>query len=111
MHRSVPWRVVLLLAALALTLPMRVVAQEGGSTAALATPGPSGNRVDIGGRALFISCTGTGSPTVVLEAGSGSASNTWFSVQPEVARFTRVCSYDRAGLGRSDPAPSRVRTV
>jgi pimeloyl-ACP methyl ester carboxylesterase len=70
-----------------------------------------GNRVDIGGRALFISCTGTGSPTVVLEAGSGNAADTWVSVQPEVARFTRVCSYDRAGLGQSDPAPNGVRTV
>jgi pimeloyl-ACP methyl ester carboxylesterase len=47
----------------------------------------------------------------VLEAGSGNAADTWVSVQPEVARFTRVCSYDRAGLGQSDPAPSGVRTV
>ena len=41
----------------------------------------------------------------------GTAADTWASVQPEVARFTRVCSYDRAGLGQSDPAPSGVRTV
>jgi pimeloyl-ACP methyl ester carboxylesterase len=112
MHRSPRWHVVLLLAAsLALALPVGVIAQEGASTEAPATPRPLGNRVDIGGRALFISCTGTGSPTVVLEAGSGNAADTWVSVQPEVARFTRVCSYDRAGLGQSDPAPSGVRTV
>jgi pimeloyl-ACP methyl ester carboxylesterase len=112
MQRQRPWRVVLLLAvALALALPVGVIAQEGASTEAPATPTPSGNRVDIGGRALFISCTGTGSPTVVLEAGSGNAADTWVSVQPEVARFTRVCSYDRAGLGQSDPVPNGVRTV
>ena len=112
MQRQRPWRVVLLLAvALALALPVGIVAQEGASTEAPATPTPSGNRVDIGGRALFISCTGTGSPTVVLEAGSGNAADTWVSVQPEVARFTRVCSYDPAGLGQSDPVPNGVRTV
>ena len=112
MHRCHPWRVVLLLAAsLALALPVGVIGQEGVATAAPATPGPTGKRVDIGGRALFISCTGSGSPTVVLEAGSGNSAETWVGVQPEVARFTRVCSYDRAGLGQSDPAPSGVRTV
>jgi len=112
MHRCHPWRVVLLLAAsLALALPVGVIGQEGVATAAPATPGPTGKRVDIGGRALFISCAGSGSPTVVLEAGSGNSAETWVGVQPEVARFTRVCSYDRAGLGQSDPAPSGVRTV
>src|SRR5215204_4463501 len=112
MHRCHPWRVVLLLAAsLALALPVGVIDQEGVATAAPATPGPTGKRVDIGGRALFISCAGSGSPTVVLEAGSGNSAETWVGVQPEVARFTRVCSYDRAGLGQSDPAPTGVRTV
>ena len=77
MHRCHPWRVVLLLAAsFALALTVGVIAQEGASTAAPATPRPSGNRVDIGGRALFISCTGKGSPTVVLEAGGGNAADT-----------------------------------
>src|SRR5215216_812214 len=112
MHRGLAWRVVLLLAtSFALALPMGVIARNGASTEAPATPPPAGARVDFGGRALFISCTGTGSPTVVLEAGSGNGADTWAGVQPEVARFTRVCSYDRAGLGRSDPAPSGVRTV
>src|SRR5215212_4460165 len=112
MHRGLAWRVVLLLATfLALALPMGVNAREGASTEAPATPWPVGTRVDIGGRALFISCTGVGSPTVVLEAGSGNGADTWAGVQPEVARFTRVCSYDRAGLGQSDLAPKGVRTV
>src|SRR5687767_9865804 len=112
MHHSHSWRVVLLLAAtLALALPLSVVAREGALMEAAATPEASRSRVDIGGRSLFISCTGTGTPTVVLEAGSGNTADTWVSVQPEVARFTRVCSYDRAGLGQSDPAPTGVRTV
>jgi pimeloyl-ACP methyl ester carboxylesterase len=67
--------------------------------------------VDIGGRRLHASCTGEGSPTVILEAGFGDASMTWKAVQPAVAEFTRVCSYDRAGYGRSDPDPgTEMRT-
>jgi pimeloyl-ACP methyl ester carboxylesterase len=61
--------------------------------------------VDIGGRRLHVSCVGTGSPTVILEAGLGDSSETWRAVQPAVAGFTRVCSYDRAGKGTSDPDP------
>jgi pimeloyl-ACP methyl ester carboxylesterase len=70
-------------------------------------------RVDVGGRRLHLTCSGVSAgraPTVVLEAGFGSPSATWNRVQPEVAKFARVCSYDRAGLGGSDPAPAR-RTV
>jgi pimeloyl-ACP methyl ester carboxylesterase len=107
-----PWRMVFVIgAAVALTLPGNTIAQESAVTFLQATSWPAGERIDIGGRALILSCTGTGSPTVVLEAGSGNTADTWVNVQPEVARFTRVCSYDRAGLGQSDPAPSGVRTV
>lgn len=60
--------------------------------------------VDIGGRRLNIVCTGKGSPTVILEAGLLADSAAWRLVQPAVSRNTRVCSYDRAGLGFSDPA-------
>jgi hypothetical protein len=52
----------------------------------------------------------TGSPTVMLDAGLGNSSLYWFRVQPEIAQFTRVCSYDRAGLGWSDPT-SAPRTA
>jgi len=68
-------------------------------------PAP-GRLVDVGGRKLHIKCTGTGSPTVVLEAGGGAFAIDWALVQPRVAEFTRVCSYDRAGLGWSDAGPS-----
>ena len=66
---------------------------------------PVGKLVDVGGHRLHVHTTGRGSPTVVLEAGGGSWSLDWSLVQPEVARFTRVCSYDRAGFGWSDPGP------
>ena len=62
-------------------------------------------RVDVGGYSLFVRCTGQGSPTVILDAALGNSSATWSGIQPAVAGFTRVCSYDRAGLGRSDRAP------
>jgi pimeloyl-ACP methyl ester carboxylesterase len=58
--------------------------------------------VDIGGRRLHIYETGQGSPTVVLEAGIAATSLSWRPVQEEIAKFTRVVSYDRAGLGWSD---------
>lgn len=60
--------------------------------------------VDVGGRRLNILCMGAGSPTVILEAGLVADSNSWRVVQPAISRHTRVCSYDRAGLGFSDPA-------
>ena len=61
--------------------------------------------VDVGGYELHIHCTGEGSPTVILEAGLADYSPTWTYIQPEVAKTTRVCSYDRAGYGWSDPSP------
>ena len=68
-------------------------------------PVPPGRLVDVGGRKLHLYCTGQGSPTVILESGAGSFAIDWALVQPEVARTTRVCSYDRAGYGWSDPGP------
>lgn len=66
----------------------------------------SGRSVPLGdGRTLFLRCSGRGSPTVLLEAGYGATSQAWYAVQPAVARTTRVCSYDRAGSGFSDPGP------
>ena len=65
----------------------------------------TGIRVDVGGFQLFLNCTGQGSPTVILESGATDSSRQWQKVQPEVAHTTRVCSYDRAGFGWSDPSP------
>ena len=67
---------------------------------------PPGQLVDVGGYRLHINCTGTGSPTVVIEAGLGDWSTSWGGdVQPEVAKTTRICSYDRAGMGWSEAGP------
>jgi pimeloyl-ACP methyl ester carboxylesterase len=70
-----------------------------------ATP-PPGHLVDIGGYRLHLWCTGDGAPAVILDTGLGGSSASWGFVQPDVARFTRVCSYDRAGMGYSDPGPT-----
>lgn len=66
---------------------------------------PLGQMVDVGGYRLHINCTGTGSPTVVIEAGLGGWSLTWNAVQEEVTKTTRVCTYDRAGMGYSEASP------
>jgi pimeloyl-ACP methyl ester carboxylesterase len=64
---------------------------------------PPGKLVNINGHQLHIQSVGTGSPTVILEAGLCAMSSVWGWIQPEVAKFTRVISYDRAGLGWSEP--------
>ncbi len=66
---------------------------------------PPGEMVDVGGYSLHIHCLGQGSPTVVLDAGSGGFSAQWVWVQQEVSGTTRVCAYDRAGMGWSETGP------
>ncbi|HSK88359.1 MAG TPA: alpha/beta hydrolase, partial [Anaerolineales bacterium] len=66
---------------------------------------PPGQMVDVGGYRLHLNCTGSGSPTVVIDAGHGASSDSWAWVQSEVARTTRVCTYDRAGMGWSETSP------
>ncbi len=67
---------------------------------------PPGKLIDIGGYRLHLNCTGNKGPAVVLIAGSGDFSFDWSLVQPGIAQFARVCSYDRAGTGWSDPGPT-----
>ncbi len=62
---------------------------------------PLGKIVDIGYAKMHINCTGKGSPTVILDAGAGAWSIHWFEVQKVLSKQTRVCSYDRLGLGWS----------
>lgn len=66
---------------------------------------PPGTLVDVGGFRLHLHCAGEGSPTIVLDAALGASSLSWSLVQPELARLSRVCSYDRGGFGWSDPGP------
>jgi pimeloyl-ACP methyl ester carboxylesterase len=78
-------------------------------TVAAGIPAP-GRLIDVGGYRLHLHCIGqrsAGEPTLVLEAGLGESSLTWAGIQPTLAAAYRVCAYDRAGYGWSDPAPHR----
>ena len=66
---------------------------------------PPGKYINIGKHHLHLHCIGQGSPTVILDAGLGGTSLEWVLVQPDVAQFTRVCSYDRSGYGWSEGIP------
>lgn len=66
---------------------------------------PPGRLVDLGGHRLHVLCAGQGSPTVVIESGFDELSTDWAAVQSRVAASTRVCAYDRAGYGWSEPGP------
>jgi pimeloyl-ACP methyl ester carboxylesterase len=78
--------------------------QIAGAGDAAAYPAP-GRLVDIGGYSLHLDCRGEGSPTIVMDAGLGKSSLDWALIQPQLARETKVCTYDRAGMGWSDPGP------
>jgi pimeloyl-ACP methyl ester carboxylesterase len=67
---------------------------------------PPGKLVDIGGYRLHLHCTGQGGPTVVFDSGLGDSGLVWSSIQKRLSEHMRVCSYDRAGLGCSEPGPS-----
>jgi pimeloyl-ACP methyl ester carboxylesterase len=87
--------------ALLCVLPIGTLAQK--ADAAQNPPAPLGQLVDVGGYRVHLYCTGTGSPTVVI-VGAGFSFN-WGLVQPEVARFSQVCSYDHSGIGWSESGP------
>jgi len=101
--------------------PLPLPLPHGTSGAIQAGPAPPppplpGQRVDVGGYRLYIDCTGTGSPSVVFEAGQGGAAATSplpraRTVRAAVAQDVRVCAYDRAGLGASDPRPAGVAAI
>jgi len=98
--------VVALLAVLTLASALGATYQWAATRRELATTPPPGHLVDVGGHRLHLWCMGSGAPAAILEAGLGGSIADWGFVQPEIARFTRVCSYDRAGMGYSDPGPS-----
>ncbi len=64
-----------------------------------------GRLVELGSHRLHIFCVGTGGPTVVIDSGLGGSSLEWIKVQRSLAQYVRVCSYDRAGYGWSEPGP------
>jgi len=81
-----------------------VLYQRIGSRADRRNYPPPGRLVDVGGRRMHLVESGAGSPVVVLESGIAASCLNWTNIHAEVARFTRVCSYDRASLGWSDAA-------
>ena len=72
---------------------------------------PPGVLVDVGGHHLHLWCAGSGSPTVVLESGLGGFSFDWSFIREDIAESTRVCAYDRAGYGWSDPVDAPLASA
>ena len=70
-----------------------------------------GQLIDAGGFRLNFYCMGSGSPAVVFDSGFGDWAPAWSKVQPEIAKWTRACSYDRAGAGFSEPGPMPRNSV
>jgi pimeloyl-ACP methyl ester carboxylesterase len=66
---------------------------------------PSDQQVNIGTHSLHIHCLGAGTPVVVIDVGVGDSYTSWQPIQQQLARDTRVCTYDRAGYGLSEPGP------
>src|SRR5215203_3708066 len=77
------------------------------------TYSPPGEMVDVNGQLMHINCMGEGGPTVILEAANFAMSAHWVRVQQQLAQTTRVCAYDRAGMGWSEsgPEPRDVRQI
>jgi pimeloyl-ACP methyl ester carboxylesterase len=102
----------LLLASTAALLPAsRVTAQEAkpdASPLASAAVGDFAGTIDIGGRVLFLACDGEATPTVIIEHGQWGSSADMRPLQRELSRDTRVCLYDRAGMGQSDPPATPI---
>jgi pimeloyl-ACP methyl ester carboxylesterase len=97
-------------------IAMLAVASLGGGyetvSAATATQPPMpGQLIDVGGHRLHLDCIGSGGPTVVLQSGGGEMSSSMGWIAPRVAGITRVCAYDRAGHGWSDPAATAQDAV
>src|SRR5262249_10337329 len=68
-------------------------------------PTPPGKLLSVGNHKMPLNCSGTGSPTVVIEAGVGDLSTDWVFIQQRVSKFTRICTYDRPGYAWSEPGP------
>ncbi len=106
--RKIAWAVLTFVILLVLVVVAGVVYQGIASAVDASAYPPPGRPVNVGGYRLHIHCTGSGGPgpTVILDAGNGGSSLDWSLVQPGVATFTRVCSYDRAGYGWSNSGPT-----
>jgi pimeloyl-ACP methyl ester carboxylesterase len=100
-EKALLWLVVLLLVLALLGAIYQAIATQRDER----THPPPGEMVDVGGHELHINCVGQGSPTVILDGSLGNMSAHWFWVQQAVAKTTRICAYDRAGMGWSESGP------
>ena len=98
----------LLLASTVVTLPASHVSAQQATPDASAAEGDFAKTIDIGGRALFLTCAGEGAPTVIIDHGQWGSSADMVPLQRELSRETRVCLYDRAGMGQSDPPATPI---
>jgi pimeloyl-ACP methyl ester carboxylesterase len=113
MKRFLRWAGIVVGSVLVLSLALGATVQAVATRAAFRRHKAPGRMVDVGGYKLHIHCTGAareGAPTVVLESGFGGWTIDWAQIQPEIAKSTRVCSYDRSGLGWSERGPSEAGT-
>ena len=106
MRRRTKWIVGGLLALPPLLAATGATYQRIATNRDLATTPAPGRLANIGTHRLHIWCIGSGKPAVIMESGLGGSAFGWASVQPRVAEFTQVCSYDRAGFGYSDAGPA-----
>ncbi len=96
------WRQLVVLLLAVCLLPATSAPAADSTIQSLARPG---RLVDLGTHRLHVACVGTGGPTVVIDSGLGGNSLEWIKVQRLLAQHVRVCSYDRAGYGWSEPGP------
>ncbi len=95
--------------------PLAAIVLAACAAAAPTVTNPFDEKVDVGGYALQIRCRGQGLPSVIVETGFGEPgvekeNSSWLNVAGEIEKTTRICLYDRAGLGSSDVAPGEKRT-
>jgi len=95
---------ILLAGLLVLVLAGGAIFQAAAGSSDLKKYPPTGQLYDVGDYKLHLNCSGEGSPAVILEAGAGTSGLTWTYIQKEIEKYNRVCSYDRAGIGWSEPA-------
>lgn len=97
-------KIVFLLLALIIFVPLAGAVYEAVATRKVARNNPpAGRLIEVGGRRTHLYCVGSGAPTVIFVSGLGETYASWARVQPEIGKSTKACSYDRAGLGWSDP--------
>lgn len=110
-HASVPIRIARSFVVLVLLLAAAGFLYENISEARDRRFNPMpGRLIEVGSQTMHIDCAGQGVPAVILDSGLGDSYLSWRKVQPPIAKFARVCSYDRAGIGYSDPS-SQPRTA